>query len=172
METNSVLFYPPISNTVFAFPFSHSAAHSLSLQKASGLSPLPSVYPICDAVWATGLITIGGRSAELQTRQKEVAKTPRPTKMGDKVIADLTESTRAGPADDGFPVAAFDVPCVPTPINVWHTLRVSSSAQIWGFKEAADFLPITQQMHTPRELWEQWRAFSFPVAPLSFLYLR
>lgn len=76
METNSVLFYPSISNTVFPFPFSHSAAHSLSLQKASGLSSLPSVYPICDAVWATGLIIIGGRSAELQTRQKEVANRP------------------------------------------------------------------------------------------------
>lgn len=82
-ETNSVLFEPSISNTVFPSSLSHSAAHPLSLQKASGLSSLPSVYPICDAVWATGLIMTGRRSAELRTRQKKkVAK--QPTEMGDK----------------------------------------------------------------------------------------
>lgn len=51
-----------LSLTLLPSLFSHSAAHSSSLQKASGLSSLPSVWPICDAVWATGLITIGRRN--------------------------------------------------------------------------------------------------------------
>lgn len=170
METNPVLFYPSISNTVFPFPFSHSAAHSLSLQKASGLSSLPSVYPICDAVWATGFIIIGGRSA-VTNEAKRSSKPPSPLKW-EKVISGLTKSTRSGPADDRFPVAAFDMLCVLTPINVCHAPRVSSSVEIWGRKEAVDFLPITQQMHTPRELSEQWRAFSFLVSFFPLLALK
>lgn len=129
METNSV-FKPFISNTVFPSSFSHSAAHSLSLQKASGLSSLPSVYPICDAVWATGLIMIGRRNTELQTRQKRSSQTSHWN--GRQIVSGLSKSTRSGPADERFAVAAPYLPCVPTPVNVWHALRVCH--RLWRFE--------------------------------------
>lgn len=163
METNSVLFEPSISNTVFPSSFSHSAAHSLSLQKASGLSSLPSVYPICDAVWATGLVMIGRRSTELPTRQKRSSQTARWN--GRQIVSGLSQSARSGPADERLAVAALDMPRVPTPVNVWHALRVSSSVEIRGHKEVEDCVSITQQMHTPREL----SAISVRTVPWSFL---
>lgn len=74
---------------------------------------------------------------------------------GRQIVSGLSKSTRSGPAAEGFAGAALDMPCVPTPVNVWRALRVSSSVEIWGHKEVEDCVSITQQMHAPRELSEE-----------------
>lgn len=78
-----------LSLTFFLFLFSHSAALSSSLQKTSGLSSLPSVCPICDAVWAAGLIAIGRQGVGPHTRQRWAAKTEGGKKNKKKTLHSL-----------------------------------------------------------------------------------
>lgn len=146
----------PLSLAVLPSLFSHSAARSLSLQKASGLSPLPSVCPICDAVWATGLIMIGRRSAGLRARQKR--EQTNPLRWSTKLQSDASPKSTGGLA---FP---------PTCVSVRHARCLPYTVKFWGGKGAEEGILTTQQMRPLRKPLDQnWNhVFFFPHCPSFF----